>query len=155
MKRFILILILALSFVGLQAQFAKSMTFGNGLTTDSLTNSAVGYAYTPFINAPNSTLQIQITATQISGTTAGSIWLQESIDGTTYKTINATNHPQPALRFTTNDTLTNVNAASQIWELTMAPSKKYRLYINQTGTSVTKYAAIYTLTSNEKVVTDK
>lgn len=153
MKKFILISILALSFVGLQAQFAKSMTFGNGLTTDSLTNSEVGYAYTPYINAPNSTLQIQVTATQISGTTAGSIWLQESIDGTTYKTVNQTNHT--ALKATTNDTLTNVNGATQIWELPNAPSKKYRLYINQTGTSSSKYAAVYSLTSNVKIVPDK
>jgi hypothetical protein len=83
MKKLITLLMFAvtLSFTS-TAQTNLTSIFNN--TSDTVTNSGTKFLYTGVIKGFQKTLAIQFTLTEISGTTAGTISLEASIDGTNY-----------------------------------------------------------------------
>ena len=83
MKNKITLLLIALtvSFM-VNAQVNLTSVYGN--TTDTVTNTATKYLYSGVVNGYQKTAAIQVTLTEISGTTAGTISLEASVDGVNY-----------------------------------------------------------------------
>lgn len=89
MKKFITLICLTL--IGYAAQAQVITLYGSHAATDTLTNAGTEYLTTQ-ANALNSIglsgkYDIQLTIANVSGTTAGTVILQSSIDG-----VNWTNH---------------------------------------------------------------
>ncbi len=126
--------------IGIQAQVtAPKLTYaavGNLLSspthaaTDTITNTTVKYQY-GIVNGSNVHFTIQSTLDKISGTVAGTVKPQGSIDGVLYNDITG----QTAF------TLTDV--AQQSCSFVIAPSsyQYYRIVVTPTGTQSTKIAS--------------
>lgn len=139
MRKMILMLAIMLT-IGLQAQVTgPTITYaavGNLLSsethaaTDTITNTTVAYQYC-IVNGANVHLTIQCTINTISGTVAGTVKPQGSIDGVLYTDIAG----QTAF------TLTNV--ATQSCSFVIAPSsyRYYRIVVTPSGTQSTKIAS--------------
>ena len=67
------------------------------------------------------TVAIQATAVKLGGTLAGKVYLQHTLNGTDYITIDSL-------------TLTNVSRSSKIFTITTTPAVKYKLSFQTTGT---------------------
>lgn len=138
MRKMILMLALMLAFC-LQAQVSGPVityaAVGNLLSsethapTDTVTNTTVAYQYC-IVNGSNVHLTLQSTINTISGTVAGTIKPQGSIDGVLYTDIAGI----------TAFTLTNV--ATQSCSFVIAPSsyRFYRIVVTPSGTQSTKIA---------------
>ncbi len=98
--------------------------------TDTITNTTVKYQY-GIVNGSNVHFTIQSTLDKISGTVAGTVKPQGSIDGILYNDIAG----QTAF------TLTDV--AQQVCSFVIAPSsyQYYRIVVTPTGTQSTKIAS--------------
>lgn len=139
MKKIFLMLAIMLT-IGIQAQVTgPKLTYaavGNLLSspthaaTDTITNTTVKYQY-GIVNGSNVHFTIQSTLDKISGTVAGTVKPQGSIDGVLYNDISG----QTAF------TLTDV--AQQSCSFVIAPSsyQYYRVVVTPTGTQSTKIAS--------------
>lgn len=97
------------------------------LTSDTTTNtgvSFVGIGVTEWYN----TVTIQSVVTKISGTVAGTVTLQGSIDGTNYVTVNS------SFADVTSYSPTNVATSSKLFVVTGSPYRYYRLSYTGAGT---------------------
>ena len=125
------LLIVAIAFIGLSAN-AQSGFFkraSDGKTTDTLTNSATVNMQLPISGFQN-VVSIQPLVTKISGTTAGTLRLYGSLDGTNYVRINAT-----------TDSLVLANTAgvqTKIFLVNNSPYAYYQVRVTGTGTESTK-----------------
>ena len=132
MKRFLSILALfALSYtVQAQTPSVTPITYtavGQALSsvghaaTDTVTNTTVKYQYA-IANGSNIHITFQSLFTKVSGTAAGSIALQGSLDGTNYSTLGSAY------------TITDVS--SQVATFTVIPSTYiyYRIVVTPSGT---------------------
>lgn len=130
MKRLLIALMFfAALFAVTPAQSQATMT----LSDDTLVNAVTEYA-TLQLNEPADLLSISYVLTKVSGTVAGTVLAQGSIDGTNYVNIST-------------DTLTLANAATNvhIWTFVKSPYKYYRTKAATTGTQVSVQAAkLYT-----------
>lgn len=88
MKKFILLALVGLLYVGSASAQAGSVNFLKStysLNSDTIVNTATKYLY---LAAPISGYQkvvtVNVNLTEISGTTGGTITLEESLDGTNY-----------------------------------------------------------------------
>jgi len=156
MKKYILIAILLVSTIlvyGQRTDDAGSVQTGAStfvLATDTATNTGdvwIGLGYTSsgyrgFTKGYK--LAIQPVATQLTGTTAGNIILQASIDGTNFVTLNSGNSDLLAA----NDTLVAVDAASTLWVTTVA-YPIYRVFYDASGTHTSTLGATYYLIKPE------
>lgn len=97
------------------------------LTSDTCTNSATTYVGLPVLNWYQ-TVSIQVVVTKISGTVAGTVTVQGSVDGTNYVTVSSS--------FSTAQTLSPSNQATntKLFTITGSPYKYYRLSYTGTGT---------------------
>lgn len=139
MKRIIIVfaLILVAAIGSAQIKMNEAMISSNSVYSDTLTDAETAYYTTRTISSYDQILSIGILCTNISGTSAGSVLLQSTIDGTNWVNVNQTN--TTTLLVSTNDTLTITDAAYNIWTLVTLPNHKYRLAVGQTGTSTTSY----------------
>lgn len=145
MKPILKFLFIALAFVALasvaEAQSVRkdfyNSTYGSAYATDTVTNGGTGIVQSPAISGGGTSTVIWVTATEISGTTGGTITLQGSLDGTNWKAIM-----QPNLQ-TAVPTITATDVASNTyhWWLSGSPFRFYRVSWTGTGTMSATLAA--------------
>ena len=124
MKKVFLLCAFAL---GLGTQLAQAQTITPENSTDTLVNAAtVNLNQTVRLSYVN--FAFQVVLTKISGTVAGTVILQASLDGTNFVTVPGT------------DTLTlaNVTTNNIIWTLTSTPYLYYRAACTGSGTMSAK-----------------
>ncbi len=95
--------------------------------SDTTTNTATSYVTLPVQNWYN-TVTIQSVVTKISGTVAGTVTLQGSIDGTNYVTVNS------SYADVTSYSPTDVATSSKLFVVTGSPYRYYRLSYTGAGT---------------------
>lgn len=141
MKKILALIAVILSVTFAQAQTPTAngnpgtMTNPNALALDTASQAAAeGPKVT--VKSYQSTVALEIVLTKISGTIAGTVKWQGSLDGTNWFTLQT-------------DTLTD---ASANWGYTEAPKKwlHYKALITQTGTSSLSYKGIVYTTSTTK-----
>lgn len=98
--------------------------------TDTVTNTGTGTVTSPRISGAGSNVTIVLVLTEISGTTAGTVTIQGSLDGTNWKAI-------PTVETQTSiTTATALDVASQVftWRLASSPYLYYRASWTGSGT---------------------
>lgn len=110
----------------LVAVFISAITFGQSSMTvsDTVVNAGTEYATLKVANS-GSNVSVQIVATKISGTVAGTAVLQASNDGVNYVSIGADTL-----------TLTNVTTNTHLWSVSANPYIYYRVKVTGSGTMV-------------------
>lgn len=113
---------------GLSNKHVVSNMISNvSLTSDTTTNTATSYVGLGVSNWYN-TVTIQSVVTKISGTVAGTVTLQGSIDGTNYVTVSS------SYADVTSYSPTDVATSSKIFIVTGSPYRYYRLSYTGAGT---------------------
>lgn len=105
----------------------KNMLSNVSLTSDTTTNTGVSFVGLGVSEWYN-TVTIQSVVTKISGTVAGTVTLQGSIDGTNYVTVNS------SYADITSYSPTDVATSSRIFVVTGSPYRYYRLSYTGAGT---------------------
>jgi hypothetical protein len=118
-----------------QAQ-SKSFTSPYSLSSDTVTNAGVAYLTVRASQNNTSYSTVQVVVTKISGTVGGTISLQGSVDGTSYKALN-TAETQTALATITATDASNVYH----WRLNGNPFQYYRVSWTGTGTMAASFTA--------------
>lgn len=119
-KLFILFAFLAFS-LAMTAQRKGEVTT---LTVDTIDSaSAVNFPLGEEITG-NVTIAIQALCTQTSGTSEGNLYVEASLDGTSYETLTTTSGFFAGFP---NDTLTIADGAVGVWYLENSPFSYYRL----------------------------
>jgi len=137
MKKFLLIL--AVLIVGMTAS-AQTFNQATVWTVDTLTNTETAYLTLPKVTRSVESMSGLVLAENITGTSAGTILLQGSLDGTTYVTLtDVTGHVSIAV----NDTTTIADNATFGWNVWQPAFLYYRMALVQTGTSTTEYTGYY------------
>jgi hypothetical protein len=130
--------------LGMSAFAQKALISSNAAalipTVDTVTNTGSKYMTLPLstpVTGPKQTVTISAVATLISGTGAGTVILQGSIDGVNYSTIAAS---QLQGAQTATFTLTNVSSQVYHWVVLGAPFPYYRINLTGSGTEVISIA---------------
>lgn len=124
MKKFILIAAISFASLTISATFneAKAQVVTMTGSGDTVVNTETEYI---LYKAPtNYVVSIQLQATKLSGTAAGTATIQGSIDGVSYVAIPGQ----------TVDTLTNVTSQGYLWTFSPSPYVYYRIAITGSGT---------------------
>lgn len=133
--------------------YIKASSFGGNSTVqsiksiysnalDTVTNTGVKYLTSPKITLPYRTVSIGVTVTKTSGTLAGTITLQGSIDGVNYITVPTAFIETPASQtpYTTGGaatfTVPNYSAPVKIFTIIGSPYVYYRASYTGSGTMV-------------------
>lgn len=95
--------------------------------SDTTTNTATSYVSLPVQNWYN-TVSIQSVVTKISGTVAGTVTLQGSLDGTNYESVSA------SYADVVSYVPTNVATSTKLFVVTGSPYRYYRLSYTGAGT---------------------
>lgn len=137
MKKFLIILaVLAFGMIATAQTFNKVTAF----TVDTLTDSETAYLTLPKVTRSVESISGQVLAENISTTTAGTMFLQGSLDGTTYFTLtDVTGY----ITIAVNDTTTLADNATFGWNVYKPAYLYYRMALVQTGTSTTEYTGFY------------
>lgn len=121
-------LLIVFSFIGITTAFAQKTMTGSGVV---LTGAAT-VACSLKVELPANTVSIQAVIAKTSGTLAGTVTVQGSIDGVNYETVNASLVlPTPATY-----TVTDVATQSKTFVITGSPYLYYRLSWTGSGTMV-------------------
>jgi hypothetical protein len=140
MKKMFLALTLMLTFCVSAQVTGPKLTYaavGNLLSepthaaTDTITNTTVKYQY-GIVNGSNVHFTIQANLTKISGTVAGTVKPQGSVDGVTYMDIAG----QTAF------TLTDVGSQSCVFVIAPSAFQYYRVVVTPSGTQSTKISSL-------------
>lgn len=115
---------------------SRSFLSTYSFTSDTVTNTATAYLTIRGDQKNTSYTTIQVVVTKISGTVGGTISLQGSVDGTSYKALN-TAETQTALATITATDASNVYH----WRLTGNPFQYYRVSWTGTGTMSASFTA--------------
>jgi len=108
-------------------------------TSDTATNSGTSYVTTR-VRGWYNTISIQAVATKISGTAAGTVTLQGSLDGTNFVTVptnylyDVTGQEPYKVDGTATLTVTDVTTSTKIFTVIGSPFQYYRLSHTGTGT---------------------
>lgn len=107
----------------------KSMLSSYSLTTDTATNTGTTYLQ---INSTSywEKVTFQPVVTKVSGTAAGTVTLQGSVDGTNYVTVSS------SYASATTMSVTNVTTSTALLTVTSSPYRYYRLSYTGSGTMV-------------------
>lgn len=105
----------------------SNMTSNVSLTSDTTADAGTSYVGLGVTNWYN-TVTIQSVVTKISGTVAGTVTLQGSIDGTNYVTVSS------SYADVTSYSPTNVATSSKLFIVTGSPYRYYRLSYTGAGT---------------------
>lgn len=137
MKKIFLISFLALFTMLTHAQTeAKTMLGSNGLAIDTVSNTGTE-TWTLKVPGYAKTVAVQFVATKISGTVAGSVTLQGSLNGSNWATVPSQN------AFTATD----VASQTAVWKFDDSGFLYYRLSWTGSGTMSASGRA-YILTRN-------
>lgn len=135
MKKFLFLAALLIGFSA-QAQL-RELKSSTNQTLDTVTNTATNTLTSIKMTPSTSTsTTIWVAVTKISGTVGGTITLQASLDGTTYKAIN-TPDTQTAVAAVTATDATN----TYHWRLSGSPFQYYRVSWTGTGTMAASFSA--------------
>jgi hypothetical protein len=113
------------------------------LGSDTATNTGTAYVQTR-VRGWYNTVSIQAVATKISGTAAGTITLQGSLDGTNFVTVptnylfDVTGQEPYKVDGTATLTVTNVTTSTKIFTVIGSPFQYYRLGYTGSGTMVVR-----------------
>jgi len=133
MKKILFVLAIFALTVGAFAQNKGTVTT---LTADTIADAGtIDMPLGVNFKSHDLTIAIQAVCTELSGTAAGSIYVEGSLDGTSYETINTTSGFMVAFP---NDTLTVVDGGVGLWYLCNTPYNYYRVYGSGSGTESTK-----------------
>lgn len=125
MKKLLFVLSIATFFFTEKSSAQTSpMLSSYSLQLDTVTNTATNYLYIASTNSQVN-LSVQPVVTKISGTIAGTYYLQGSLDGINYLSVLGD-----------SATATNVATNTKIWFLATKNYKYYRLAYTGTGTMV-------------------
>ena len=142
MKNIILIALtvvalIATPFIETKAQgVSRSFLSPYNLTSDTVTNGGTAYLTIKGTQLNTSYTTVQVVVTKISGTVGGTISLQGSVDGTSYKALN-TAETQTALATITATDASNVYH----WRLNGNPFNYYRVSWTGTGTMAASFTS--------------
>lgn len=114
----------------------KNLLSTYNLTSDTVVNTATAYL-TVQSKGPAETVTIQFTATEISGTTAGTVTLLGSVDGTNFKALTV----QEATTAIPTYTATDVASQTNLWVIKNNPYQYYRVSWTGTGTMSARFSA--------------
>jgi hypothetical protein len=134
MKKLLIFLGFVLISLGMYAQpsvVGQVYSFAVDSTVDTGTKN-----FTTGMITVNGNMTIQVLCTQTIATSAGKIWIEESVDGTNFAALTTSNSSIVVL---TNDTLTVANAAVEIWTIPVTYGCKYRLHVAGSGSGHTSY----------------
>ena len=138
MKKIIILVLALVAIAGIEtkAQVGDFRSIFN-LTSDTVTNTATIYLTSPaLVAAPATSTTIWIAVTKISGTVGGTITLQGSLNGTTYKALNTVD-TQTALA-----TITATDASNTYhYRIDGSPFPYYRVSWTGTGTMAASFTA--------------
>jgi hypothetical protein len=112
---------------GRGARAMSPMVSSFNLSSDTITNAGSGYVGLTVTQTYNR-ISIQAVVTKISGTVAGTVTVQGSVDGTNYVTVNS------SYITSTTHTATNVATSTKMFVITGSPYKYYRLSYTGSGT---------------------
>lgn len=108
------------------------------LNSDTVTNTGVAYLTTAVAITGPGTVGIQVTVTEISGTTAGTITLQGSIDGTNFAALTDTT---AVPNIGTKSPADVTTAQPFLWWLAQNPYRYYRVSYTGAGTMSARFSA--------------
>lgn len=156
MKKFLFFLFLCLAIVA-KAQVIPPLTgtpmyksYSNAshvktyISYDTVTNTATNYLTNKYaVSGPGQTVTVQWTAVKLSGTVAGTLTLQASLDGLNFfaYTANATVENTTFTTFTATDVATQTKA----FVIKNNPYPWYRVSWTGAGTMAATQSAVWTL----------
>ncbi len=139
-----LVAVCALSFTAVSQTKTFASSYSNLI--DTVTNTATNYV-TIASTAPTRVVSVQAVLHKISGTIAGSCFLQGSNDGTNYVPITTgyTGCDGTNTKSATLDTVTatNVTTNTFTWKLSVKQYKYYRIGWTGSGTMVGTLSGVY------------
>jgi hypothetical protein len=140
MKKYLILMFAFLGFATF-SQTVVQMKGSTGATSDTVTNAGTEYV-TIQAGSNTSVITFQFVGTKISGTVAGTVTLQSSLDGVNYTDVDAS--------LTTVDSYTNTNVTTNTYLTTVSrPAFMwYRFKVVGTGTMVQSFKG-YVLSKNE------
>lgn len=157
MKKFIFILSALCFTLGVQAQVIKPLTgiqmvksYSNAshvttyITYDTVTNTGTNYITNKaIVSGPGQTVSIQWTAVKLSGTVAGTVTLQASLDGLNFFALTGNS----TVENTTISTFTPTDVATQTksWVIKNNPFPWYRVSWTGAGTMAATQSAVWSL----------
>jgi hypothetical protein len=120
--------LIVFSFLSINSVFAQKQMTGSGV----ILSGAATVACSLKVELPANTVSIQAVIAKTSGTLAGTLTVQGSIDGVNYETVNASLVlPTPATY-----TVTDVASQAKIFVITGSPYLYYRLSWTGSGTMI-------------------
>ena len=136
MKKFVLILVLAVLGMAANAQIGTVKS----LAIDTLTAATTDTSAIAYVSGAYNAITFQALCTQLGGTSDGSLRLEGSVDGLSYLTLESgIGYAYP------NDTLTVTNGAIWHFKVTDAPFKYYRVIGLGTANDTTLVTLKYVL----------
>lgn len=134
-----MLLLLCLLSLGAQAQTSVLADLKSvySLTSDTVVNTATVTLTSAAISGPAQDVSVQIVCTEISGTTAGTITLLGSLDGTNFVALTDST-TVPAI---TTKTATDVASQSFLWNIKGSPYRYYRVSWTGSGTMSNRFSA--------------
>jgi hypothetical protein len=142
MKKIVFILsLVCFAALSVSAQRTQKFYSSYGFASDTLTDATTVYLGVNVSNVTGSSTTIITTVDELSGTTAGTVTLQGSHDGTTFVALTDTTYVPRILTFTLAD---QAAAQSKVWILNGSPFPHYRLsHSGGTTMSATFTGTIY------------
>ena len=117
-------------------QAQRSMLSPYGFASDTVTNTGVSYLTLQNKGVFGETI-IQVVATEISGTTAGTISILGSIDGVNYKAMTIRDATTAIPTYTATDVASQTN----VWRITGNGALYYRVSWTGAGTMAASFTA--------------
>lgn len=138
MKKLFVLLVFAVVAIAANAQIWKTVT---ATEADSSKGAETDYIYIPNVGGFDGVkdLSIQTLCTQLGGTSDGTITIQKSVDGTSYKSMLTSVDTD---LIASNDTLTITNGAVLTFRL-KTYAYKYRLKVEGTSGDSTIFVTRY------------
>lgn len=143
MKRLLFIFALVASIVVAQAQ-TVTLKSPYGLPSDTVTNGGTAFLTSAVLTARQYPVTVQANLTEISGTTAGTLTLQGSLDGINFVALTDST-TVPAV---TTKTATDVASQTFAWQLSSSPFLYYRVSWTGAGTMASSFTAVLVRQSN-------
>lgn len=104
-------------------KLSNLLSFVGHAATDTITNATAEYQYGT-VTGTNTAITVSVLLTKGTGTPAGTLYFQGSIDGTVWKTI-------------ASDTLTNTTTQELVYNQAPTYYTYYRVYVAASGTQST------------------
>ncbi len=132
MKKIMLfaVVLITLAAFDVKAQRTQKFLSPFGFETDTVTNTGTAYLTVRNTKEGSDVVAIQVVCTKISGTTAGTLTLQGSLDGVNFYALTDTTSVPNINTFTATD----VASQTFIWKLSDNPVEFYRVSWTGSGT---------------------